>query len=153
MLQFQYIPFLFGLLVVIPLVALFIYVLKWKKKVKKQLGDEELINQLTKNYASKNFNLKFLLQVLAVLLCIIGAANLREPEDGAQGKKTGIDVMVALDVSNSMLAQDVPPNRLESAKQLINKLIDQLGDNRMGLGIICRKSLFADATYTRSCCC
>jgi Ca-activated chloride channel family protein len=58
---------------------------------------------------------------------------LRTPKQGVAGNRSGIDVMVALDVSNSMLAQDVKPNRLERAKQVLNKIIEKMGDNRMGL--------------------
>jgi len=101
--------------------------------VKKQLGDEELVNVLIKGYSPKNYNYKFLLIALALALCVVGAANLRTPKEGKTGNRSGIDVMVALDVSNSMLAQDVKPNRLERAKQVLNRVIEKMGDNRMGL--------------------
>lgn len=133
MLSFQHTEFLIGLLVLIPLYALFFLVLKWKKKVKKQIGDEELVNALTADYSAKNFNYKFLFITAALTLCILGAANIRKPAKGNTGNRTGIDVMVALDVSNSMLAQDIKPNRLERAKQVINSIIDKIGNNRMGM--------------------
>jgi Ca-activated chloride channel family protein len=133
MLSFQHTEFLFGLLVLIPLAALFYLVLKWKKKVKKQIGDEELVNALTSDYSAKNFNYKFILIASALALCIIGAANIRKPSKGSTGNRTGIDVMIALDVSNSMLAQDIKPNRLERAKQVINLMLDKMSNDRIGM--------------------
>src|SRR3954468_13401891 len=133
MLSFQHTEYLLGLLALIPLVALFIFLIKWKKKVKKQIGDEELVNALTSDYSQKNFNYKFLLVAIALALCIIGAANIRKPAKGSTGNRSGIDVMIALDVSNSMLAQDIKPNRLERAKQVINGIIDKMGNNRLGM--------------------
>ena len=67
--------------------------------------------------------------VLCVLVPQIFVPQSRVPG----GKRSGIDVMVAVDVSNSMLAQDIKPNRLERAKQLLNKMVEKMGDNRMGL--------------------
>jgi len=133
MLSFQYTYLLVGLLVLLPLCALFIFVIRWKKKVKKQIGDEELVNALTADYSPENFNYKFILIAAALALCIAGAANLRTPAKGNTGNRSGIDVMVALDVSNSMLAQDIKPNRLERAKQVLNQVIDKMGNNRMGM--------------------
>lgn len=133
MLSFHHTEFLIGLLVLIPLCALFFFAIKWKKKVKKQIGDEELVNGLISDYSRKNFNYKFFLIAAALAFCIIGAANIRKPAKGSTGNRTGIDVMVALDVSNSMLAQDIKPNRLERAKQVISRILDKMGNNRMGM--------------------
>ncbi|WP_018616193.1 VWA domain-containing protein [Segetibacter koreensis] len=133
MLSFQHIEFLPGLLVLVPLCTLFIFLLRWKKKVKNQIGDEELVNALTSDYSAKNYNYKFLLIIAAIALCIVGAANIRKPAKGNTGNRAGIDVMIALDVSNSMLAQDIKPNRLERAKQVISRIIDKMGNNRMGM--------------------
>ncbi len=133
MLSFQHIEYLLGLVIIFPVVFLFYTVVKWKKKVKKQIGDEELVNALTEDYSPKNFSTKFIFIALATILCVIAAANLRSPAKGNTGNLTGVDVMVALDVSNSMLAQDIKPNRLERAKQVLNKIIDKLGSNRLGL--------------------
>lgn len=133
MLSFQYTEFLLGLLVLIPLTLLFVFVIRWKKKVKKQIGDEELVNALTADYSPKYFVYKFLLVAAALALCILGAANLRAPAAGSTGNRSGVDVMVALDVSNSMLAQDIKPNRLERARQVLSRIIDKMGNNRMGI--------------------
>jgi len=133
MISFQYTEYFIGLALLLPLILLFIFVLRWKENVKKKLGDAELINRLTGNNSSKNFTYKYFLQVTAIALCIIGAANLRSPKTATSGKRSGIDIMIALDVSNSMLAQDIKPNRLERAKQLLKILIDKTGDNRLGL--------------------
>ncbi len=131
--SFQNTEFLFGLGILIPLAALFFLVLKWKRNVRRQLGDVELINNLTDGYSARNYNWKFILIIIALALSIIGAANLRSPKQGSTGDKNGVDVMIALDVSNSMLAQDIKPNRLERARQVINKLIDKMDNNRVGL--------------------
>lgn len=133
--SFDNIEFLFGLALAIPLALLFVYVLRWKKSISKQMGDKELVRQLTQSYSPKNFSLKFYLELAAIILCILAAANLRSSQPGKSGGNMGIDIMVALDVSNSMLAQDIQPNRLERAKQLLNNLIDRLGDNQIGLVI------------------
>lgn len=133
MFSFEHKEFLIGLAALIPLAALFYFVLSWKKKAIKNLGDEVLINQLTKNYSAKRFNLKFILVLAAIVLLIISAANLRKPVAGAKETKAGIDVMIALDVSKSMWAEDTKPSRLEAAKQFVNSMIDRLSDNRVGI--------------------
>jgi len=141
MISFENIEFLAGLLLLLPLTLLFVFAIRWKVKTKKALGDEELINRLTDNYSPKLYRIKFVAVIIAVTLCIIAAANLRKPVINGQENKLGIDVMVALDVSKSMLSSDVKPSRLERAKQLVNLLIDRLENNRVGL------SIFAGQAY------
>ncbi|HXL58168.1 MAG TPA: VWA domain-containing protein, partial [Chitinophagaceae bacterium] len=107
--------------------------LRWKRKVKKALGDEHLINRLTNNYSARLYKIKFITVVVTIILCILAAANLRKPLSGSKEPTAGIDVMVALDVSKSMLSGDIKPSRLERAKQLVSILIDKLENNRLGL--------------------
>jgi Ca-activated chloride channel family protein len=133
MLSFEHKEYLLGLLLVIPLALLFFSVLYWKKKVKKVLGDEKLVSQLTKNYSAQRYNTKFILVTSGILLLILAAANLRKPIAGDKEKKAGIDVMIALDVSKSMWAEDTKPSRLDASKQFISSLIDHMDDNRVGL--------------------
>ncbi len=77
--------------------------------------------------------LKSILLLSALTLIIIGAANLQGGGHPEQVQRKGVDVMIALDVSNSMLAQDLQPNRLTRAKQFIERLLDKLHNDRVGL--------------------
>lgn len=71
--------------------------------------------------------------MIGYALLIIGIANPQTGSKLVEGERKGIDIMIALDVSNSMLAEDIQPNRLERAKQSISKLIDKLGNDRIGI--------------------
>lgn len=133
MLSFQHIEYLYALGALVPLALVFWLVLRWKARVKKKLGDEELVNRLSKQYSSKLYLIKFLAVMLSLALAIVAGANLRKPANKGKETKGGIDIMVALDVSKSMWAEDAKPTRLDKAKLFINTLIDQLGDNRVGL--------------------
>ncbi|HSV11536.1 MAG TPA: VWA domain-containing protein, partial [Hanamia sp.] len=78
---------------------------------------------------------KFILFVCAFVLCVFAVAGLVMPNGSQKIKRKGTDMMVALDVSKSMLAQDIQPSRLERAKQVISKIIDNSPDDRIGLVI------------------
>jgi Ca-activated chloride channel family protein len=133
MFSFEHTEYLYGLSIIIPLALLFLFVLRWKKKVKKALGDEKLIDQLIKTYSAESFRLKFMLILSAIILLIIATANLRKPVVSEKEKNAGIDVMIALDLSKSMWAEDIKPSRLEASKQFINSLFDKLNNDRVGL--------------------
>jgi tetratricopeptide (TPR) repeat protein len=140
MFRFQQIENLYTLAAVPVLIFLFILLLRWKKKAMKRIGDEHLVKQLISNYSPKLFAFKFVLIVMALVLSAFALADLAKPEANSNIKLKGIDVMIALDVSNSMLADDIKPNRLERAKQVVSRLIDKLGDNRVGLVIFAGKA-------------
>lgn len=106
---------------------------KWKKQRVKKIGDEALVKQLIKGYSPKRFFYKFLLPLIAMVIGIVAIANWQTPKGDSQVKRKGVDIMIALDVSKSMLAQDIKPNRLERAKQVVAKLMDKLEDDRVGL--------------------
>ena len=154
MFQFQNIEFLIGLFILIPLVLLFVYVIKWKQKVKQQLGDTRLVDKLINDYSPQKYQLKISIALIALTLSIISAANLRKPIPGKGSVANGIDVMIALDVSKSMLSQDEKPSRLGKAKLLINQLTDKLENNRVGLIVFAGQAnlqmpLTADAVATK----
>ena len=141
MYQFQHIELL-PLLAVIPLlIFFFVLVLRWKKSTIKKIGDAALVNQLIKGYSGTKFLIKFILSAVAVFFIILGILNLQKPGTMENIERKGVDVMIALDVSKSMLAEDSKPNRLEVAKQLVNKLMNQLQNDRVGL------ILFAGRAY------
>jgi len=133
MIQFQHIEYLFGLLAIPLMIALYFLVIRWKKKTIKKIGDPALVNQLIRDYSPSKFLLKFTLFTLAFIIGVIALANPRIPMGKSSVNRSGIDVMIALDVSKSMMAQDIKPNRLERAKQIIAKLIDRLPEDRIGI--------------------
>ena len=97
------------------------------------MGDEGLVNFQLRNFNLKAYEFKFILLLVALFAGIIGLANLQANAKTQKVDRKGIDVMIALDVSKSMLAKDASPNRLEKAKQFVSKLIDKIGNNRVGL--------------------
>ena len=133
MVQFQHSYYLFALVLVPLMWVLYYFEIKRKKKIVTKIGDPVLVIQLIKNYSSEKFFLKFLFIVGAFIAGIIALANPRIPQGSTTINRSGIDIMIALDVSKSMLADDIKPNRLERAKQLITKLIDQLPNDRIGI--------------------
>ena len=141
MFQFQHPQWLIALAVIPLMVLVFVLVLRWKKLAIKRIGDEKLVKQLIKGYSPANFLIKFILCCLAMGAIILGAANLQKPGVMENIDRKGVDVVIAIDVSKSMLADDSKPNRLEVAKQLVNKLMNRLQDDRLGL------VLFAGRAY------
>ena len=141
MYRFQHIDLLPVLAVILVLVGLFLLVIRWKNSTIKKIGDAGLVNQLIRGYSPRKFLVKFVLSVLAISLIVLGMMNLQKPGTMENIERKGVDVLIALDVSKSMLAEDSKPNRLEVAKQLVNKLMNQLQNDRIGL------VLFAGRAY------
>jgi Ca-activated chloride channel family protein len=133
MVHFQHIEYLLALALVPLMILLYIFVLRSKKNTVKKIGDPALVNQLIKDYSPTKFLVKFVLIATAFVAGIIALANPRMPKGITMVNRSGIDVMIALDVSKSMLADDIKPNRLERAKQFIERLIDKLPDDRIGI--------------------
>jgi Ca-activated chloride channel family protein len=133
MFRFQHIEFLL-VLAAIPFLLLFYFLLiKWKNNSIKKIGDPLLVKQLIQGFSSKLFALKFILVVIVFALCSFAVADLVKPDGSRKINRKGIDVMIALDVSRSMLAEDIKPNRLERAKQVVSKIIDKLQDDKVGI--------------------
>ena len=138
--QFQYKEFLLLFAVLAVFVLLFLFLLRWKKRTVKKIGDIRLVQQLIKNFSPQLFAGKFVLFSLAFSLGIIAVANLRRPGSAENISRKGIDVVITLDVSKSMLATDLSPNRLERAKQMILKLMDQMPNDRIALVLFAGKA-------------
>ncbi|MEI6061389.1 MAG: VWA domain-containing protein [Bacteroidota bacterium] len=135
--------FLYLLLLIPLLVLLFVYARRRKKKALATFGELSLVMRLLPEYSGSREILKFILWSLAWMLIVVG---LSDPQTGSKLekiKRKGVDMVFALDVSNSMLAQDVTPNRLERAKQAIIHLLGKLENDRVGLII------FAGKAYTQ----
>ncbi|MBS1496317.1 MAG: VWA domain-containing protein, partial [Bacteroidetes bacterium] len=138
--QFQYSFFLFGLALLPILLLLFLFAKNRKKKAFNKIGDPILVKQLLANYNTSSYIKKFFLFTGAMGLLIIALANLRTPSGSDKLSSNGIDVMIAIDVSKSMLAEDIKPSRLERAKQLMNKLVDKLDNDRIGIVVFAGKA-------------
>jgi len=133
MFRFEHTEYFYALALIPILTALFMWMTYWKKRAMNKYGDWVILQQLIPAISNSRVVFKFVILILAYVFLIIGLANPQIGSKLVEGKRKGIDIMVALDVSNSMLAQDIGPNRLERARQAISKLIDKLGNDRIGM--------------------
>lgn len=133
MYQLEESKYLYLLLIIPIVVVFFVFNLYWKNKKQKEFGDLDLVKKLIPEYSSFKSILKFLLVIVGLSALIIAIANPRLGTKMETIKREGIDIVFALDVSKSMLAEDIAPNRLEKAKQIISKTIDKLGSDRVGV--------------------
>ena len=124
----------FWILGVIPVLVLFFLVLQiWRHKAQKRFADRNLIKRLSPNKSLFKSVLKL------AMLCIVFAClsiALVNPKVGTKletVKREGVDIVFAVDVSKSMLAEDIAPNRLEKAKQLVTQIINNLASDRIGI--------------------
>src|SRR5688500_3345060 len=138
--QFQYkdAVWLFGAIVLIAI--LFLQLIRWKKKTVKKIGDPSLVKELIRNHSPFLFALKSLLLAAAFAACVLAFMNPRKPGDTNGVARKGIDLVIALDVSKSMLANDIVPNRLTKVKEFIHQLFDSLPDDRIGLVLFAGKA-------------
>ncbi|MGN6194672.1 MAG: VWA domain-containing protein [Ginsengibacter sp.] len=135
MLHFQYIEYFIALLAVPLMILFYLQLKKWKERTAKKIGDPALVKELTGQFSPKRFLTKFILFVCAFAFCVFAVAGLVTPNSSQKISRKGTDIMIALDVSKSMLAQDIQPSRLERAKQVVSKIIDNSPDDKIGLVI------------------
>lgn len=132
MFQFEHPEYLYVLEVIPLLAAFFILARQAKRRLLHKFGNTRLMAQLTPYTSRYKPTLKFFLLLFALAAVIVGAANPQWGIKREKMKRKGVDVFIALDVSNSMLAEDVPPNRLERAKKFTENLIAELRGDRIG---------------------
>jgi Ca-activated chloride channel homolog len=140
MFQFQHINYLYTLALLPLLVVLFISGVYWRKRKLQKLGNEQLMSGQIQGYIAGRSTFKFILLVAALFTIIIGWANLRMGDKTEKAERKGVDVVIALDVSKSMLAKDIQPDRLTRAKQLIMRLTDKMKNDRVALIVFAGKS-------------
>jgi Ca-activated chloride channel family protein len=136
--HFIWIPLILPILSVAYLFTIF-----WKNKALNRFGDTRLLSAFAQPISSKKTNAKFIL--LRVGLWFLALALL-DPKMGSklsEAKTEGIDLVFCIDVSNSMLAQDIKPNRLQAARRVIEKTVDELHGDRIGIIV------FAGQAYTQ----
>ena len=140
MYRIQHIEYLGGLAALPLLLAALWFLLGWKKKTIGRIGDPTLVQQLIGNFSRWRFLVKSGLALLAFAIVVIGAGNPQKPGAMENVQRKGVDVMLVLDVSKSMLAQDVKPSRLDKAKQLLLLLTEKLENDRIGLVLFAGRS-------------
>ena len=133
MFRFANPEFLYLLLVLPALVVFYIYAVIQKRRAVKRYGNPALLAELMPDVSPKRQHLKFWLSFAAIALIIFVIAG---PQFGSKletVKRQGVEIMVCLDVSNSMLSEDVSPNRLDKAIQMLAKLTDGLSNDKVGM--------------------
>ena len=127
-------PELLYLLLLIPLLlGLVYYSHRHRQRLISYLGDRDLILRLVPDYSIKRNRVKYSIVLVALVLCIVMLAR---PQFGSKTehiKRQGIEVIFCLDVSNSMMAEDITPSRLEKAKRLMTQLIDERSNDKVGV--------------------
>lgn len=141
--RFAYPDILYLLLLVPVLIIIWIIGNRRRRLARERFGDIELVKRLSPDYSPARMSAKFIIRITAFVFAVLTVAR---PQFGSrleEVKREGVEVIIALDVSNSMLAADIAPSRLERAKQAISQLVDQLREDRIGL------ILFAGDAYTQ----
>jgi Ca-activated chloride channel family protein len=140
MLRFENPEYLYLLFIVPVLISWYLFTLYRKQTELKKFGDISLLKALMPGASKGRPFVKFILLIIAIVGMIFIIAR---PQSGAKReivKKKGIEAMIALDVSNSMRAQDVLPDRLERSKQILYRLVDGLDNDKLGLVVFAGKS-------------
>ncbi|MDD2436145.1 MAG: VWA domain-containing protein [Massilibacteroides sp.] len=133
MFRFANPEFLYLLFILPVIIVFYIYSVVARKKAIKKYGNPELLSELMPEVSEKRQNLKFWLLFCAIGMTIFVIAG---PQFGSKletVKRQGVEIMICLDVSNSMLAEDVTPNRLSKAKQMLSRLTDGFTNDKVGL--------------------
>jgi|TARA_X000000368_G_scaffold120131_1_gene94109 Ca-activated chloride channel family protein len=105
----------------------------WRNKIQKYFSNNKLLDQISPNRSNFKLNLKLVLELFVILFLCIALAN---PKIGTELKsinREGVDIVFAIDVSKSMLAEDVAPNRLTRSKRIISEIINSLSSDRVGI--------------------
>lgn len=133
MFRFENPAFLY-LLIIIPVIIIIRLLEMRKRKLKlKKFGNLSLLKQLMPDVSSSRKSLKFLLMIAALALLIVMLARPQMGTKISQEKRKGIEVIISLDISNSMRAEDVVPSRLDKSKMLVENMVDNFTNDKVGL--------------------
>ncbi len=124
----------FYLLFIIPVMILLFAVSQlWKKRTQRKFAELALLKRLTPSRSSFKSTIKLIFLLLGLSFLIMGLVNPKIGTKLETVKREGVDIVFAVDVSKSMLAEDIAPNRLEKAKRLVSEIINQLASDRIGI--------------------
>jgi len=143
MIQFAHIKVLWFLFSVAGMLLGYFLYWRHRRRSLNRLGDRELLEGLMPEASASAIHWKFLLLILGTILLIIAASGPRIGSKLQEVEQKGREIIIALDVSNSMLAEDIKPSRLERSKQMINRMVDRMSNDKIGLIV------FAGDAYTQ----
>ncbi|MGY8924074.1 MAG: vWA domain-containing protein [Flavobacteriales bacterium] len=124
----------FWAFIIMPVMLMvFLWTFFWKKRIQKSFGSAVVLKRLSPDLSFFKSSLKFITLCLAVGFLVIGLINPKIGTKLETIKREGVDIVFAIDVSKSMLAEDVAPNRLEKSKQLVTQIINNLASDRVGI--------------------
>ena len=119
---------------IIPVMLMvFLWTFLWKKRIQKSFGSHVVLKRLSPDLSFFKSSLKFIVLCLAISFLVVGLINPKIGTKLETIKREGVDIVFAIDVSKSMLAEDVAPNRLEKSKQLVTQIINNLASDRVGI--------------------
>jgi Ca-activated chloride channel family protein len=133
MIQLDEKSYLYLLSVIPVMVVLFILLQIWKKRTQRKFADLSLLKRLTPDRSNFKSTLKLIFILLGIASLTMALVNPKIGTKLETVKREGVDIVFALDVSKSMLAEDIAPNRLEKAKRLVSEIINQLASDRIGI--------------------
>ncbi len=133
MFRFAHSEYLYALAFIPVLLVVFWWALRMRKRGLELFGNLSLLDRLMPSAGKYKRSIKFFLLLASLMFLILGLANPQIGTKLEEVKREGVDIMIALDVSNSMKAEDIKPNRLESAKQEIARMLEKLQNDRIGL--------------------
>ena len=139
-LRFEHPEYLYWLLIIPVLVIIYILFRLGQKRRFERFAHIGMREQLVPSYSSRRSTLKFIIFLLIIACSILALANLQSGSKMEEVKREGIDLYIAVDVSNSMNAEDIVPSRLERSKQAINKLISEMRGDRIGVIVFADKA-------------
>ena len=139
-LRFEHPEYLYGLIIIPLLIIIYILIRLRQDKIFKRFAEVEMRDYLVPQRSGRRNVCKFVVFLLMIACLILGLANLQSGSKMEEVKREGIDLYIAVDVSNSMNAQDIVPSRLDRSKQAINKLIGDLQGDRLGVIVFAEKA-------------
>lgn len=143
LMQFGHEFMLWGLLGIPLIIALYFFAMRNRKKMLERFADAHLAGYLMPDASLSAYRWKAGLLVIGLVLVIFGAAGPRVGSKLKEVEQKGREIIIALDVSNSMLAEDIKPSRIERAKQLVGRMVDDMTNDKIGLIV------FAGDAYTQ----
>ena len=126
--------FYFYLLIIIPVLIIgFVFLSRWKNRIQNKYISADLLKILSPNISTFKPKIKLLFLIFFVLFATLSLVNPKIGTELKTVKREGVDLVFAVDVSKSMLAEDIAPNRLEKAKRIVSEIINKLNNDRVGI--------------------